>query len=127
MSESPPVESKYARVDDERVRDHLANERTYLAWLRTGVAMLGFGIVIEKLRHVSSESVLSTIELGLIFSLIGVLTIVMAVVFFLQTRREIRERTYTSRLHLTLTMAVLIVALGLGIVWFLTAPMLVSR
>ena len=35
--------------DDERIRDHLANERTYLAWLRTGMAMMGFGVVIAKL------------------------------------------------------------------------------
>ena len=33
--------------DDERIRDHLANERTFLAWLRTGMAMMGFGVVID--------------------------------------------------------------------------------
>jgi putative membrane protein len=28
--------------------DHAANERTFLAWVRTGVAVIGFGFVIEK-------------------------------------------------------------------------------
>jgi len=28
--------------------DHAANERTYLAWVRTGIAMIAFGFVIEK-------------------------------------------------------------------------------
>jgi putative membrane protein len=28
--------------------DHAANERTFLAWLRTGVAIVAFGFVIEK-------------------------------------------------------------------------------
>jgi putative membrane protein len=28
--------------------DHAANERTFLAWLRTGLATAGFGFVIEK-------------------------------------------------------------------------------
>jgi putative membrane protein len=28
--------------------DHAANERTFLAWIRTGIAVLGFGFVIEK-------------------------------------------------------------------------------
>ncbi|AOU97681.1 hypothetical protein BI364_06665 [Acidihalobacter yilgarnensis] len=32
----------------ERFRDHAANERTYLAWIRTAVALLAFGFVIEK-------------------------------------------------------------------------------
>ena len=28
--------------------DHAANERTYLAWVRTGIAVVAFGFVIEK-------------------------------------------------------------------------------
>jgi putative membrane protein len=28
--------------------DHSANERTFLAWLRTGIAVIAFGFVIEK-------------------------------------------------------------------------------
>ncbi|HEX7199053.1 MAG TPA: DUF202 domain-containing protein [Dongiaceae bacterium] len=28
--------------------DHAANERTFLAWIRTGVAVIAFGFVIEK-------------------------------------------------------------------------------
>ncbi|WP_050406535.1 YidH family protein [Bradyrhizobium embrapense] len=28
--------------------DHAANERTFLAWVRTGIAIMSFGIVVEK-------------------------------------------------------------------------------
>jgi len=28
--------------------DHAANERTFLAWVRTGIAVMAFGFVIEK-------------------------------------------------------------------------------
>jgi putative membrane protein len=28
--------------------DHAANERTFLAWVRTGIAVIAFGFVIEK-------------------------------------------------------------------------------
>jgi putative membrane protein len=28
--------------------DHAANERTFLAWVRTGIAIMSFGIVMEK-------------------------------------------------------------------------------
>jgi putative membrane protein len=28
--------------------DHAANERTFLAWVRTGIAVVAFGFVIEK-------------------------------------------------------------------------------
>jgi putative membrane protein len=28
--------------------DHAANERTFLAWVRTGIAIIAFGFVVEK-------------------------------------------------------------------------------
>jgi putative membrane protein len=28
--------------------DHSANERTFLAWIRTGIAVIAFGFVVEK-------------------------------------------------------------------------------
>lgn len=31
-----------------KVRDHLANERTFLAWIRTGLATITFGFVVER-------------------------------------------------------------------------------
>jgi putative membrane protein len=32
----------------EKFNEHSANERTFLAWIRTGIAVIGFGFVIEK-------------------------------------------------------------------------------
>ncbi len=32
----------------EKYSDHAANERTFLAWVRTGIAVIGFGFVVEK-------------------------------------------------------------------------------
>jgi putative membrane protein len=32
----------------ERYGDHAANERTFLAWVRTGIAVIAFGFVIER-------------------------------------------------------------------------------
>lgn len=32
----------------QRFSDHAANERTFLAWVRTGIATIAFGFVIEK-------------------------------------------------------------------------------
>ena len=29
-------------------RDHMANERTFLAWVRTSIAIMAFGFVVEK-------------------------------------------------------------------------------
>ncbi|WP_239651307.1 YidH family protein [Neosynechococcus sphagnicola] len=32
----------------DRIREHQANERTFLAWLRTSLALIGFGFVIAR-------------------------------------------------------------------------------
>ncbi len=34
--------------DSNRARDHLANERTFLAWVRTSVAIVVFGFAIGR-------------------------------------------------------------------------------
>lgn len=33
---------------DASLRDRLANERTLLAWLRTAIALMGFGLVVAR-------------------------------------------------------------------------------
>ena len=40
--------SDKARPDPNRARDHLANERTFLAWVRTGAAIVVFGFAIGR-------------------------------------------------------------------------------
>ena len=35
-------------ITSKKVSDHLANERTFLAWIRTGLATIAFGFVIER-------------------------------------------------------------------------------
>lgn len=44
--------------DSTRMRDQLANERTYLAWLRTSIAMLALGLAAAKFgsRNLVSHS-----------------------------------------------------------------------
>jgi putative membrane protein len=36
------------RQPNDRQREHQANERTFLAWLRTSVALIGFGFAIAR-------------------------------------------------------------------------------
>lgn len=66
------------------VRDLLANERTLLAWIRTGLALIAFGFVVDRMAlwfrfegHVDeSGSMLlgsATVVLGIACPLIGAL------------------------------------------------------
>jgi putative membrane protein len=35
-------------AEDGKISDHLANERTFLAWIRTSLGLMGFGFVVVK-------------------------------------------------------------------------------
>lgn len=34
--------------DDKKATEHLANERTFLAWVRTGISVMSLGFVVAK-------------------------------------------------------------------------------
>ncbi len=45
MTETPD-EIDPSKIHNRRV--HMANERTFLAWIRTSIAIMAFGFVVEK-------------------------------------------------------------------------------
>jgi inner membrane protein YidH len=47
--ERPNRDEPAQRIDlESRARTHLANERTFLAWLRTGIALIGLGLAAAQ-------------------------------------------------------------------------------
>jgi len=116
------------QTDDARIRDHLANERTYLAWIRTAVAMMGLGVVISKLKYLvpydypESVGIVQAGHIGWLFTAVGVVTVFLSVVYFLQTQREIRQAKFVARKLLVLILAALTGTLGIAVLWYLTKP-----
>ena len=77
------------------VREHLANERTLLAWVRTGVSLISFGLVIERLGTEVSFSAGSGM-FGVALAVLGCLALVMGTVQFLRSRRSIERGEFIS-------------------------------
>jgi putative membrane protein len=93
----------------EGYSDHAANERTFLAWVRTGIAVIALGLVIEKFNlfmealtmEVSSARVhaqvlrsvgaLGRYE-GLAFILGGVALIMFSTVRFVRTTSLLEDK-----------------------------------
>ena len=88
-------EASGGRDDDTVIREHLANERTLLSWVRTGVGLISIGLVVERagaLTDVAPAKVASTSAselFGLALALLGVLTLVIGTMQFLRTRQRI--------------------------------------
>ena len=113
MSQGQKKPSKQP-VISKKVSDHLANERTFLAWVRTSIAVIAFGFVVERfgllLRQLGlkGNNVGGTIPysklLGIIITLLGIVLLVIALINFVQIRHSIDE----ERFHPGITFAVIL-------------------
>ncbi len=93
--------------------DYLANERTFLAWVRTAVAILALGFVVVKFglmtrelsgtAHVSSSSVSAPIGIALV--LLGGALVLAALARFNRTNRDIAEGAYRPQALLAYMLA----------------------
>jgi putative membrane protein len=86
----------------ERYSDHAANERTFLAWVRTAIAIMAFGFLVAKfdlfLRIEGASSAARTAPggggfvgdlAGLLLFLLGGVMMVLATIRFRMTARDI--------------------------------------
>ena len=77
--------------------DHAANERTYLAWVRTALAFMAFGVVIERfdlfVRSLDPAAEASVFyeAAGLVLILLGVVLLGVSSLRYLRFRRQISE------------------------------------
>jgi putative membrane protein len=117
--------SRYSRLTTQ-----LANERTFLAWIRTGIALLAFGFVVEKagtfLEAISAEVsekqhnfVQYSGIAGVILMLSGAFIIGMATVRFWYIDRAIRQGRCETSVVLDIVVAVGITTIVLVFIVFL--------
>ncbi len=86
-------------------RTHLANERTFLAWIRTAVSIMAFGFLIEKFslflwidlkpQHTGPYSSLAISNLlGVIFVGLGAIIGLLSMARFIKVEKEIENNTF---------------------------------
>jgi len=86
----------------ERYSDHAANERTFLAWVRTAIAIMAFGFLVQKFdlflkiaagslnaRSPSAGSQIVGNIAGLLLIVLGGVVMAFAAIRFRKTTRDI--------------------------------------
>jgi putative membrane protein len=117
-------------TDDPRV--YFAAERTFLAWIRTGLGLMGvgfavsrFGLFLREMRGVDLHSPVQTTGLsvysGVALVALGVLVNVTAVMQHIRTTRELRDGVWVAgRVSRSAVILGLILAtVGVGMVAYL--------
>jgi len=126
----------------KRYTDHSANERTYLAWIRTSIAIMAFGFLIEKFdlfisylisylgKAVGDEThfkpSISAELVGLSLFLIGVLIVVTATVRFFMYKKSIEsdESIPYSVKKTNLLLSALIIFIAIFLIVYLAHQMI---
>lgn len=98
MDENNTNESKY-------IQQHLANERTYLAWVRTSIAIIGIGFLASSLhfnniRSVSQAADTIAVFVSIFSLLIGLIILFFATTHYFSVRKKINRQTFESASNL---------------------------
>jgi uncharacterized membrane protein YidH (DUF202 family) len=109
----------------------MANERTFLAWIRTSIGIMAFGFVVEKFAifvrqvsyllgkeiHVPSRGYSSAFGIALVG--LGALMGVLAFIRYKKVERQIDEDTYRPSLILDILLALAVLAIGAFLIVYL--------
>lgn len=116
-----------------RFKDHAANERTYLAWIRTAIAIMAFGFLLEKFdiflsyighaigNSTQFESTLSVEYIGLGLMFVSAAIIIGSTLRFFHTEKAIDadEQVIYSSKWPNLVLSVLMVLLAIFLIVYL--------
>ena len=124
-----PAEINPSRIRNRRV--HMANERTFLAWIRTSIAIMAFGFVVEKFslfvkqmgyylgREIAPPTAGYSPIIGIVLVGLGVVMGVLAFIRYKMVERQIDEDTYKPSMILSVLLALSILAIGFFLVLYL--------
>jgi putative membrane protein len=116
------VDRKLIDMQGSEARDLLANERTFLAWLRTGFATVAVGFLINRQSLSNGSSQPETFHkiLSLLYNIIGLLCILAGVYRYGEVKLRMEENHYpTGGLLVTIITLFATVVIGMTIVFLL--------
>ena len=126
--------NKKPQVD--RQREHQANERTFLAWLRTSIALIGFGFAIARFslflrqlqtavtqqQQLGRNAVFNSENLGVVLVILGIIVIALAALRYNQVFWQIERGDYRPNRVMVWIITIIVIILGI-----LSIPLVLLR
>jgi putative membrane protein len=119
------MEGYLGETNPNRARDHLANERTFLAWVRTGAAIVVFGFAIGRfsiaMRQLTAfeghpiRTAGLSVWMGAASIVAGVLLVVAGLVRYRKTRAQLDNDTFEPAGFVVDLVTILTVLFGLAL------------
>jgi len=106
------------RLEPPTARDHFANERTLLAWMRTALTVIGLGFIVDRLALGDSPGGLEALT-GVALVLLGGALGVGGAYSFLRARRELISGDYRPGLAWDMALVAGVVLSALFVAIFL--------
>lgn len=112
--------------------DHLANERTFLAWVRTAFGIIAFGFLVVRFSHliipeeINTDSLLPVISesitrqwmvdiMGIVMIIFGIIVLAISYLRYKSTFRQLESGVFvpanTVLLAITISLIILILML----------------
>ena len=134
-----PDNIETTKVRNRRV--HMANERTFLAWIRTSIGIMAFGFVVEKFAlflkqvtfflgetaplsgkpPVTSQGYSSV--LGVFIVALGALMGLLAFIRYKKTEKQIDEDSFQPSILLDVLLTIAVLSVGVFLVFVLIHSM----
>ena len=110
--------------------DHLANERTFLAWIRTSLGLMAFGFVVVKfalflrqfsfvLQGTAAPPQGHSFVIGIFLVGFGVVIGVLSFLKYLHTKKQLDGARFTNTSWLAAVLTVAVLAIGTMLVLYL--------
>jgi putative membrane protein len=121
---------KQQQAQLHHVSEHLANERTILAWVRTAIAIITLGIAINRFSLFLIEfsrtvpggrtANIHAEELGIGLVILGVVVMLGGIWHYLDVARAIDDGSYRpSRIRIVVPATIVVLLGGASLVWLL--------
>lgn len=117
---------------NENARDHMANERTFLAWIRTSIGIMAFGFVVVKFAFFVREITIEFGErnivhskgysgiMGIFLVIVGSIITLLSFFQYKQTAKQLNEGTYSHSPILITMITSIIILVSLLLIVYLT-------